>query len=164
MLQVQTFATITNLLLVLSEICNNHQPPFGTSKLIFWTIHCKHHSWSTCTTGRFVLTLESSFTITRRTIHGFTTSIHGSTTSIGLQHFQQICRVSMFSMEVPQPLQQPMLLYKPLASFVSLYTHPTSKRCFDLYTKFQRLYHSSLEIYLQYLKWVFHEISFGFLV
>ena len=41
MLQVQTFATITNLLLVLS-------------KSIFWAIHCKHHSWSTCTTRFFV--------------------------------------------------------------------------------------------------------------
>ena len=80
---VQIFAAITNLLLVLSEsIC--------------LAIHCKHHSWSTCTTG-FFSTLGSSFTITRRTIHGFTTSIHGSamsilgsTTSIGLQHFLTI--------------------------------------------------------------------------
>jgi hypothetical protein len=70
----------------------------------------------------------------------------------------------MLPTEVPQPLQQPMLLYKPLASFVALYTHPTLKRCCDLYTTFQRLYHNSLEISLQYLKMVFQEISFGFLV
>jgi hypothetical protein len=112
----------------------------------------------------FVFTPGSLFTITRITIHGFTTSIHGSTTSIGLQHFQQICRVSMLPTEVPQPLQQPMFLYKPLSSFVALYTQLTSNRCCDLYTTFQRLYHSSLERYLQDLKWVFRGISFGFLV
>jgi hypothetical protein len=83
-------------------------------------------------------TLRYFFTITRRAIHGFTTSIHGSTKSIGLQHFQEICRVSMLPIEVPQPLQQPMLLYKPLASFVALYTQPNSNRCCDLYTKFFR--------------------------
>jgi hypothetical protein len=54
--------------------------------------------------------LGSLFTIARRTIHRFTTSIHGSATSIGMEHFQQICRVSMLPIEVPQPLQQPMLL------------------------------------------------------
>jgi hypothetical protein len=70
----------------------------------------------------------------------------------------------MLPMEVPQPLQQPMLLYKPLASFVSLYTHPTSKRCCDLYTTFQRLFHSTLEISIQDLKWVFHIITFLFLI
>jgi hypothetical protein len=42
MLWVQTFAAITNLLLVLSES-------------IFRAIHCKHHSWSTGTTGYFFL-------------------------------------------------------------------------------------------------------------
>jgi hypothetical protein len=57
-----------------------------------------------------------------------------------------------------------MLLYKPLASFMALYTQPTSKRFYELYTKFQRLYHISLEISLQYIKWLFHGISFVFLV
>ena len=81
-----------------------------------------------------------------------------------MQHFQQIFRVFMFPMEVPQPLQQPMLLHKPLASFVVLYTQPNSNRYYDLHPTFHRLYHSSLEISLQYLKWVFCGISFGFLV
>jgi hypothetical protein len=57
-----------------------------------------------------------------------------------------------------------MLLYKLLASFVALYTQPNSKRHCNLYTTFQRLYHISLEISLQCLKWVFLGISFGFLV
>jgi hypothetical protein len=61
---------------------------------------------------RYFFALRSSFTIIRKTIHGFTTSIDGSTTSIGMQHFQQISRVSMLPTEVPQPLQHPMLLYK----------------------------------------------------
>jgi hypothetical protein len=159
MLWVKTFATITNLLLVLSE--SNSQ-----------AIHYKHHSWSTGTTGDFFFfSLRSSFTVSRRTIyrfttsiHGFTISIHGSTTYIVIQHFEQICRVSMLPMEVPQPLQQPMLLYKPLASFVSLYTHPTSKRCCDLYTTFQRLFHNAFERSLQDFKWVFHGITFLFLI
>jgi len=116
MLRVQTFVAIANLFLVLSKsICR--------------AIHCKYHSWSTGTTWLLFFTLVSSFTITRRAIQGFTTSIHEFTTfvhestrSIGLQHFQQICMVSMLPTEVPQPLQQPMLLYKPLESFVALYT------------------------------------------
>jgi hypothetical protein len=70
-----------------SNICNNHQPPFGTIRIHFRAIHCKHHSWSTGTTGIFFFTLGSSFTITRRTIHGFTTSIHGFTTWIHYIHW-----------------------------------------------------------------------------
>jgi hypothetical protein len=45
MLRVQTFAAITNLLLVLSES-------------IFRVIHCKHHSWSIGTIGIFFLPLD----------------------------------------------------------------------------------------------------------
>jgi hypothetical protein len=36
-----------------SNIYSNHQPPFGTIRIHFRTIHYKHHSWSTGTTGFF---------------------------------------------------------------------------------------------------------------
>ena len=120
-------------------------------------------------------TLEYSFTITRRTIHRFATSIHGSgsatsihefgsTTSIGMQHFQQFCRVSMLLTKVPQPLQQPMLLYKPLTSFVALYIQHTFNRSCQHQKMFWMLYYILFERFFHYLKWVFHGISFCLLV
>ena len=116
-----------------------------------------------------------SFTITRRTIHRFATSIHGSgsatsihgfgsTTSIGLQHSYQFCRVSMLLTKVPQPLQQLMLLYKPLASFVALCIQQTLNRSCQLYKMFCMLYYISFEMFFCHLKWVFRGISFCFLV
>ena len=34
-----------------SNICRDFQPPFGTLRLHFSAIHCKHHSWSSSNTG-----------------------------------------------------------------------------------------------------------------
>ena len=70
----------------------------------------------------------------------------------------------MLLTKVPQPLQQPMLLYKPLASFVVLYIQQTFNTSFQLYRMFWRLYYNSFERFFCYLKWVFHGISFRFLV
>ena len=70
----------------------------------------------------------------------------------------------MLLTKVPQPLQQPMLLYKPLASFVALYIQKNLNRSCQRYRTFWSLYYISFEIVFRYLKWVFRGISFCFLV
>ena len=72
--------------------------------------------------------------------------------------------MSMLLTKIPQPLQQTMLLYKPLASFVSLYIQQNLNISCKLYRTFWRLYYISFEIIFCYLKWVFRGISFRFLV
>ena len=70
----------------------------------------------------------------------------------------------MLPIVVPQPLQQPMLLYKPLTSFVALYIQQTFNRSWQHYKMFWMLYYILFENFFHYLKWVFHGISFCFLV
>ena len=53
----------------------------------------------------------------------------------------------MLLMKVPQPLQQPMLLYKPLESFLDFYIQQTLNRFCQLYRMFWRLYYISFEIF-----------------
>ena len=57
-----------------------------------------------------------------------------------------------------------MLLYKPLTSFVALYIQHTFNRSCQHYKMFWMLYYILFERFFRYLKWVFHGISFRFLV
>jgi hypothetical protein len=96
--QVQIFASISILLsALLDSIC--------------WAIHYKYHSWSIGITR---------FSCPRTFVHHCKNILTWIHYIIGLQHFQKFCRVSMLPVEVPWPLQQPKILYKPLASFVAL--------------------------------------------
>ena len=70
----------------------------------------------------------------------------------------------MLLTKVPQALQQPMLLYKPLASFVAFYIQQTLNITFQLYRMFWQAYHISFERFFHHLKWVLRGISFCFLV
>jgi len=47
----------------------------------------------------------------------------------------------MLLTKVPQPLQQSMLLYKLLASFVAIYFQQTLNISFQFYMTFWRLYY-----------------------
>ena len=91
MLWVQTFVTITNLLLVLSEsICQ--------------AIHCKHHSWFTSTTWIFLLPSDFCSPLQGEpymdSLHLYMDPLHPLVYKI----FNKFVG-SMLPTEVPQPLQ-----------------------------------------------------------